>query len=223
VNAIRTEHELRACQDDQTAARHRQLARIWRALEAKAATEADIFAATQETRRQWEAITEPTRRTAIAADLELRRRHPGQQIPPLRPHPSEADGIVGPANPGPSTGVDRQPERAGHTPTDRREADAELTLGLTMQAAHEQIPEQVLRIRQNAATAQATLDDLANLPLPGTDEDNLPPGLAWPAVAGRDRDAVLQPPRPDVVPSTRVVDRYHRAQPQAGQAEAEPG
>jgi hypothetical protein len=222
VNAIRAEHELRATQDDQAAARHRQLVRIWRSLEAKAATEADIFAATQETRSQWEAITEPTRRTAIAADLELRRRHPGQQIPPLRPHPSEAVGIVGPANPDASIGVDRQPERAEQAPTDGREADAELALGLTMQAAHEQIPEQVLRIRQNASIAQARLDDLANLPLPGTDADDLSPGPAWPTPAGPERDAVLQPPRPDVVPA-RLLERYHATHSEASHTEAEPG
>ena len=92
-----------------------------------------------------------------------------------------------------------------------------------MQAAHEQIPEQVLRISQNASTAQAILDDLAHMPLPGTDADDLSPGLAWPAAAGRERDAVLQPPRPDVVPSAQVLERYHTTQPAASHAEAEPG
>ena len=97
VNAVRAEHEHRAAHDPQTAARHQHLARIWRALEAKAAREAQMFAAVQETRRQWEAVTQATRRIAIAADLELRRRHPGLPIPPLRPHPAEREGIVGSA------------------------------------------------------------------------------------------------------------------------------
>ena len=223
VNAIRAEHELRAAHDDQSAGRHQQLARIWRALRAKAATEVGIFVAAQETRRQWETATEPTRRIAIAADLELRRRHPGRQIPPLRPHPAEADGIASPANPAASVGVDRLPGRAEHAASDRRAADAELALGLTMQAALEEIPEQVLRISQNASIAQARLDDLAHLPLPGTDADDLSPGPAWPVPAGRERDAVLQPLCPDVVPSTRVLDRYHATQPEASHTEAEPG
>ena len=223
VNAVRAEHEQRAAHDEQTAARHQQLARIWRALEAKAATEADMFAAAQDTRRQWETVTETTRRIAIAADLELRRRHPDLQIPPLRPHPAEADGTPSPANPAPPAGVDRQPGRTEPAASDRRAADAELTLGLTMQAAHEQIPEQVLRIRENASIAQARLDDLAHLPLPGTDAHDLSPGPAWPTPAGPERDAVLQPPRPDVVPSARVLERYHATQPEAGPAEAEPG
>jgi flagellar biosynthesis GTPase FlhF len=223
VNAIRAEHELRAAHDDQAAARHKQLARIWRVLQAKAATEAGMLAAAQETRRQWETVTEPTRRIAIAADLELRRRHPGRQIPPLCAHPAEADGIASPANPGAPTGVDHLPERAGHKPSGQRGADGQRALGLTMQTAREQIPEQVLRIRQNASTAQAILDDLSHMLLPGTDDDDLSPGLAWPTVAGRERDAVLQPPRPDVVPSARVLERYHRTQPEARHAEAEPG
>ena len=223
VNAIRAEHERRAAHDDQAAARHQQLARIWRALEAKAATEAGIFAATQQTRRQWETVTEPTRRIAIAADLELRRRHPGRQIPPLRPHPAEADGIARPANPPPSAGADGLPGRTEPATSDRRATEAELTLGLTMQAALEQVPEQVLRIRQNASIAQVRLDDLANLPLPGTDTDDLSPGPAWPTSAVPERGAVLQPPRPDVVPSTRVLERYHATQPEAMPAEAEPG
>src|SRR5205823_990557 len=85
VNAVRAEHERRAARDPRTVARHQRLAQIWRALEVKAAREAEMFAATQETRRQWEAVTQATRRTAVAADLELRRRYPNLPIPPLRP------------------------------------------------------------------------------------------------------------------------------------------
>ena len=99
VNAIRADHETRAARDQSAAARHRQLAGIWRALEAKAAQETAMFAAAQDTRRQWEAVTETTRRIAIAADIELRRRHPGMHIEPLRPHPSEAAGLVRTAQP----------------------------------------------------------------------------------------------------------------------------
>jgi len=100
VNAIRAEHECRAAADEQTAARHQQLAGIWRALEAKASKEAAMFTAAQDTRQQWEAVTETTRRIAIAADIELRRRHPGMQLEPLRPHPNEAVSITYPDEPG---------------------------------------------------------------------------------------------------------------------------
>jgi conjugative relaxase-like TrwC/TraI family protein len=240
VNAIRAEHELRAAQDDQTAGRHQQLARIWRALETKAATEASMFAAAQETRRQWEIVTAPTRRIAIAADLELRRRHPGRQIAPLRPHPAEAGGITYPASLGRAaevpngtqltlegteravTDTDHRPARNEPTVGDQREADGRRALGLTPQTAYDEIPEQVLRIQQNAAIAQAKLDDLARTPLPGASEDDPSPGLAWPVAMVRERDALLQPPRPDVVPSVRILERRHAPRAGAGHEEAEP-
>jgi hypothetical protein len=43
-----------------------------------------FFAAAMADRHQWEQATAHTRRLAIAADAELRRRHPGQRIEPLR-------------------------------------------------------------------------------------------------------------------------------------------
>jgi len=244
VNAVRAEHETTAATDLPTAARHRQLAGIWRALEAKAAQEAEMFAAVQDTRREWDAVTEPTRRIAIAADLELRRRHPGTRIEPLQPHPSEAAGITGTEQPSPDRDevwiqdtLDGSPGLAeGTTPArqhapsadDRseaagqREAAGQLALGLTPETARDQIPEQVLRIRENASIAQAKLDELARTPLPGAQEDDPSPGPAWPISVGQDRDAVLQPPKPEVVPSARVLE-HHAAQTVAEHGDAERG
>ncbi|HVB44053.1 MAG TPA: MobF family relaxase [Streptosporangiaceae bacterium] len=229
VKAVRAEHEAHAATDEETAGRHRRLAQVWRALEAKAAREADLFTAVQETRRQWEAVTESTRRIAIAADLELRRRHPGMVIATLRPHPAEADGLPRQEAPAPGAGKEvwvqltldgsahllpgpiprqQQNELASSR---QRETAGQLVLGLTPEAAHEGIPEQVLRIRDNAKTVQAKLDELANTPLPGAEEDDLSPGLAWPAQSKRERAAVLQPPKPELVPSAQVVERYQAA------------
>ena len=136
-----------------------------------------MFAAVQDTRRQWETVTETTRRIAIAADTELRRRHPDLPLEPLRPHPAEA------ARPTPSDPIRRQCREAPGQPTlDRKthlarhadhqprsaavsarhqDANGQLVLGLTTATAFDQIPEQVLRIRDNAKIAQAKLDDLA--------------------------------------------------------------
>ena len=204
VKAVRAGREARAAGDEEAAGRHRRLAQVWRALEAKAAREADMFAAVQETRRQWEAVTESTRRIAIAADLELRRRHPGMVIAPLRPHPAETAGVLWPGPPAP--GADKEvwlqltldgsahlpPGPIPHqqqnelAPSKQRESAGQLMLGLTPESAHEEVPEQVLRIRDNAKTAQAKLDELANTSLPGAQEDDLSPGLglASPGQAG---------------------------------------
>jgi conjugative relaxase-like TrwC/TraI family protein len=238
VNAVRAEHELRAAHDDQTTGRHQKLAQIWRALEDKAATEVRVFAAVQDTRRQWEKATETTRRVAIAADLELRRRHPGRQIPELRPHPAEADGIAYPATPDladeTGTGMQLTLNRSEHSATDtdcraqsdertsnnQHEAAVRRILGLTQQAAYVQIPQQVLRIRHNARIAQAKLDDLAHTSLSGTAEAGLSSGSVWPTATLPERDAVLQPPRPDVDPAAQILESH---QARTTHPEAEPG
>jgi hypothetical protein len=67
-----------------TAARHAALARSWTAIVAfyrACETELDH---TMTTRRSWEQATHADRQLAIAADSELRRRHPRQHIEPLR-------------------------------------------------------------------------------------------------------------------------------------------
>jgi hypothetical protein len=239
VNAVRAEHESHATHDEQAAARHRTLARSYRALQAKATREAAIFSAAQETRRQWETVTETTRRIAIAADAELRRRHPGLRIKPLRPHPAEATGIT--EQPASSPGDDtweqltldgsahlvRSPSRGKKqdelTPAQERVADGQLVLGLTPETAHHAIPEDVLRIRENAKIAQAKLDDLTHTLLPGPSEDELSPGLVWPAEARSERDAVLQPPRPEVAPSSQVLQHRRAARISTDHAEPERG
>jgi hypothetical protein len=68
---------------------------MWQSMRSKATRVADLLAETHETRLQWEALTEPTRRMAKAADLELRRRHPGHLLERLKS--AEPDGIVRPA------------------------------------------------------------------------------------------------------------------------------
>lgn len=67
----------------------------------------------------------------------------------------------------------------------------------------------MLRIHGNAKIAQAKLDDLTGLRQPAIDADDLSPGSAWPAAQQRDRDAVLQPPQPEVGPSTRIAEQHH--------------
>ena len=131
---------------------------------------------------------------------------PGVMAQMLRQHKDQREG-----NPDGEPATSRQ-----------RETEGQLALGLTPETVSAEIPEQVLRIRENAQIAQAKLDELAHTPLPGADEDELSPGEAWPVTAGRERDAVLQPPKPGVVPSARVL-QHRAAETSAGHAEAEPG
>jgi hypothetical protein len=237
-NAIRAEHETTAATDPDVAGRHEALAGMWRAMEAKATRVADLLAETQETRQQWEALTEPTRRVAIAADLELRRRHPGVVLEPLRS--AEPAGILSP-DPVPATQREdvwvqetldgtahlarAEAENAAAPPGEptltsvQREARGQQALGLTPPTVHAEVPELVHRIRENARKAQEEIDKLRSTAQYAEDDDAVYLGTAWGDLARRDRDAIVQPPKPDVMPASAILQ--HAQQRQAAR-EAEP-
>jgi hypothetical protein len=237
-NAIREDHEARAAVSQEAAGRHQVLAGMWRAMERKATRIADMLAEAQDTRRQWEALTEPTRQMAIAADHELRRRHPGVALEPLRsaepagapcpgPDPEPArrevwvqetlDGAVHLARAGVAAAGD--PGGEPSTPG-QREARGQQALGLTPSAVHDEVPGQVHRIRENARKAQAEIDRVRATPQYAEDDNDVYLGAAWGNLIRRDRDAILQPPKPDVVPASAILQRAgHRGadmEPEAG-------
>ena len=180
--------------------RHRAQAGMWRAMEAKATSIAATLAEAQETRRQWEALTEPTRRTAIAADLELRRRHPATTIEPLT-SAEPADGTP--------TAMPRNDPTLAPA---QREARGHRALGLTAQTVLDPVPGQIHRIRENARKAQAEIDRLRSTPQFAEDDDSIYIGPAWGNLAPRDRDAILQPPKPDIIPARAVLQRAQERQ-----------
>jgi hypothetical protein len=202
---------------------------MWRAMEAKATTVVGLLAGAQETRLQWEALTEPARRVALAADLELRRRHPGHRIEPLKS--AEPQGTI---RPDPSRAARRQvwvqetldgslhlPQQATEqaagqetppAPEWQGEVAGQQALGLTPETAHDDIPEQVLRIRENACKTQAAIDELRGAPVPAEDQDATDLGPAWGLQARRDREAILQPPKPQVAPAGEILRRAQERQ-----------
>ena len=224
-NTIREGHEARAAADQEAARRHRTLAGMWRAMDGKATRIAGLLAEAQETRRQWEALTEPTRRMAVAADLELRRRHPGMTLEPLRsaepadipdPVPAPAprsevwvqetlDGALHLAREGTANTAARRGEPP-LTPV-QRDASGQQALGLTPVAVHDEVPAKVHRICENARKTQAEIDRLRSTPRYAEDDDDVYVGTAWGNLSHRDRDAILQPPRPHVVPASAVLQR----------------
>src|SRR6202035_3410561 len=82
--------------DPGTAARQQKLAASYHALHHAYQQRETVFAATMADRADWDAATRAQRHLAVAADAELRRRHPGQHYPPLRS-----------AEPQPATGTQR--------------------------------------------------------------------------------------------------------------------
>jgi hypothetical protein len=74
----------RASGDHEAAARHEQLAGSAGALEGLYRKQEEELAQTQQDRDLWDKLTRGSRHLAVAADSELRRRHPEQQISQLR-------------------------------------------------------------------------------------------------------------------------------------------
>jgi hypothetical protein len=198
---------------------------MWRAMGTKAAEVAESLAEAHETRRQWEVFTEPTRRVAIAADLELRRRYPGIPLKPLRS--AEPEGIkagsAGCGRPPPQPakemavqltldGAEHLPETAAEPDREdessrRREVRGQQALGLTPEAVHDEIPEQIARIRENARIAQERIDEFRGVAQFAEHDDSLYLGPGWGDLLRRERDAILQPPKPDIIPASEVIKR----------------
>ena len=131
-----------------------------------------------EDRRDWERATADKRRLAIAADAELRRRRPGQQIEPLRS-----------AEPEPVTGSQAR----------------ELNL-----VPGQPIPEVGQWIKDIAAARSAFAEKLAQRQACAIPRED--PGfgllgqlnLAW---TSPNEEAILQPLKPQIPPSARVLER----------------
>jgi hypothetical protein len=68
----------------QAAARHRVLAASYRVMGEAYRDRERVFAEVMADRADWEAATRAQRHLAVAADAELRRRHPQQRFTPLR-------------------------------------------------------------------------------------------------------------------------------------------
>jgi len=87
LSALRATAEAKAAasrgQHD-TASRQQELASSYHALHEACRQRETIFATVMADRADWDAATSAQRRLAVAADAELRRRHPGQHYPPLR-------------------------------------------------------------------------------------------------------------------------------------------
>jgi hypothetical protein len=129
-------------------------------------------------RADWEHVTRQQRHLAVAADAELRRRHPGQHFSPLRS-----------AEPEPATDAQRDELTltAGDKPGEMRQWIKDLAAG------HRTFAER--------------LADRQSLTVPSQDPDYGDLGLAFPAWTGPARDAILQPPKPDIPPSPQILQR----------------
>jgi hypothetical protein len=129
-------------------------------------------------RADWDVATRAQRHLAVAADAELRRRHPDQHYPPLRS-----------AEPEPATDSQRAELTlaAGQSPGET----GQWIKGLTV--AHRTFAER--------------LADRQSLTIPSEDPRYGDLGQAFPPWPRPGRDAILQPPKPKIRPSEQVLER----------------
>jgi hypothetical protein len=199
-NIIREDRERRVAADPGAAARHEQLSAAWRDMQRTARTIVDTLAEAQETRRQWVILTEPTRQVAVAADQELRRRHPGQDPEQSLWDSDRARGVVEDPT---------RPARSGAVP------------GTVGEGPWDDISQRISCLSRNARVAQTKLDELSGMRMPGEDADAPHLGPAWTMFSGRD-GAIVQLARPGITPASEVIrqaeDRRVAAIPEAENA-----
>jgi hypothetical protein len=127
-------------------------------------------------RQEWEHATAGSRSLAIAADAELRRRHPHQKIEPLR---------------------SGEPAAVSDTGREQLSPDPD-----------EKLTERVTRIHDLAAQRQAfhaEIDEHPGRIVPGEDPVWVEFGDAFPDSRASGPNAILQPPRPEIIPSARLL------------------
>ncbi|HET9972119.1 MAG TPA: hypothetical protein VFQ68_28060, partial [Streptosporangiaceae bacterium] len=178
--AIRADAEAQAARktgDHDRAARHEHLAASYRAMRDHYQQQEQALIQATADRQEWEQVTAGARRLAIAADAELRRRYSGQRIEPLR---------------------SAEPTRIDDPRLDHLQRTSSGMFPETETGTSDLIP------RRQAARA-------------GIEEPSPPLGLgrdpvihnsdtpSFPAWKAYGQDAILQPPKSEVIPSDRIL------------------
>ena len=162
--------------DHAQAARQETLASGYQAMHDAYRDHETVLAAIVADRADWEQATRHQRQMAVAADAELRRRHPGQPWPPLRS-----------AEPQPET----DHATVALTPDEELEKTGQLIRGLAAQ--HREFA--------------GRLAERQSVMMPAEDPDFEHAGRAFPTWTALGRDAILQPPKPQITPSERILER----------------
>jgi hypothetical protein len=164
------------------AAAARKLAAGYQALERAYRQRETVFAQTMADRADWDKATRAQRQLAVAADAELRRRHPGQYFSPLRS-----------AEPEPATSTQRD------------------ALTLTPDEPPGGIDQWISDLAAGHRIFAGQLADRHSQAIPSEDPGYADLGPAFPARPSPRREPILQPLMPEIPPSPRILDRaMHR-------------
>ena len=180
LGALRADAEAAAARkggDHDRAERHETLAGSYRALRDHYQHQEQALAQTMVNRQEWEQATARSRQLAIAADTELRRRHPGQKVEPLR-----------------------SSEPASPSNVERKQLHPVLDNKLT---------ETIGWIREPTARCagfDTKLEKRRAVMVPGENLGRGDPDEVSPFLSPFGREAILQPPKPQMTPSARILD-----------------
>jgi hypothetical protein len=136
------------------------------------------FAASMADRTEWERTTRHQRQLAVSADAELRRRHPDQRWPPLR----SAEPRLG---------------------AQAHDANADPALAQNTEEASQRTRELAAQHREFAGK----LAERQSLTISAEDPDFQAFNPAFSGWAQPGREAILQPPKPQIRPSERILER----------------
>ena len=181
LSALRAAAEARAAGhrgDHGHAASGRKLAGGYQALERAYRQRETVFAQTMADRADWDKATRAQRQLAVAADAELRRRHPGQYFAPLR---------------------SAEPEPATQTQRD--------DLALAPDEPPGGIDQWISDLAAGHRIFVGQLADRHSQAVPSEDPGYGDLGPAFPAWTSPRREPILQPPRPEIPPSPRILER----------------
>jgi hypothetical protein len=179
LGAIRADAEAdiaRKAGDHIRAERHETLAASYRALHDLYQQREQTLARAIADRQEWEHATEQSLHLAIAADSELRRRHPDRKIEPLR---------------------SAAPTPAGATERERLYV-----------ASHQDLGETTAWIRNLTAQHQAfraKIKERRRSLVPNAELGWADLSEAFPTWYSPSRKAILQPPKPQIAPSTKIL------------------
>jgi hypothetical protein len=186
LDAIRGDAEAQAAfkaGDLDRAGRHQTWATSYRAMRDRYQAQEQIFAQAMADRADWEHATEHSRRLAIAADAELRRRYPSHHIEPLR---------------------SAEPDPPGEADRDQ--------LTLTPDQKISEMAQWVTDLAARRQAFQEKLDERQALKIPSEDPDFEDLGQAFPAWNPPEKDAILQPPKPQITPAARILEMAAQAE-----------
>ena len=163
-------------------------------------------------------MTEPTRRLARAADIELKRRGvlaPDDHLKSAEPEgfkyeqpQNTADVWVQPRLDG-TADLPRNTEPEPLAPADREQRALEV-LGLTLGYNQPELPQQITDIADYNRQRQAEIDERRSLRVPSEEPDEIDLGEAWNVLSDRRRDAVIQPPKPPIPAAEPILEQAAR-------------